>query len=250
MTGRGGVSTADKSWSNMFTHTAFRPGWQYIPHINNVATGLQCFNSSAHAASLYSSYTVLAFLFLLDQNKRAGSSLQSRKYWMIYRGPWRLSRRRMIWLLPISPRPPNHSFSGFKQRRHRDDDSTSLLKGDFFRSFHYFIQHCFICRPSDSMHWVGGCGYRSRTVVTSALAVRRCNQSARSHLPQISSTSTVLRIAANLPSFRSYQNPARGGAAVARDRLLLCCTAPLLACASKIAMRFDDYSSYGMSLFF
>jgi hypothetical protein len=42
------------------------------------------------------------------------------------------------------------------------------------------IQHCFICRPSDSTvsedAWI-----EPRTVATSALAVRRSNHSARSH---------------------------------------------------------------------
>ncbi len=45
----------------------------------------------------------------------------------------------------------------------------------------YCIQHCFICRPSDStVSEVAG--IEPRTVATSALAVRRSNLSARSHL--------------------------------------------------------------------
>ncbi len=47
-----------------------------------------------------------------------------------------------------------------------------FFNGGFFCIFHFFIQHCFTCRPSDS------------TVSTTALAVRRSNQSARSG-PQI-----------------------------------------------------------------
>jgi hypothetical protein len=43
----------------------------------------------------------------------------------------------------------------------------------------YFIQHCFICRPSDSTvsedAWI-----EPRTVATLALSVRRSNHSARS----------------------------------------------------------------------
>ena len=45
-------------------------------------------------------------------------------------------------------------------------DAFLLFFNGFF--FHYFIQHCFTCRPSDS------------TVSTTALAVRRLNHSARS----------------------------------------------------------------------
>ncbi len=44
----------------------------------------------------------------------------------------------------------------------------------------YFIQHCFICRPSDS-DVSEDAGIEPRTVATSALAVRRSNHSATSH---------------------------------------------------------------------
>ncbi len=44
----------------------------------------------------------------------------------------------------------------------------------------YFIEHCFICRPSDSTVSVDA-GIEARTVATPALAVRRSIQSARSH---------------------------------------------------------------------
>ncbi len=47
----------------------------------------------------------------------------------------------------------------------------------------YCIQHCFICRPSDSTVSEDA-GVEPRTVATSALEVRRSNHSARSH-PQI-----------------------------------------------------------------
>jgi hypothetical protein len=46
--------------------------------------------------------------------------------------------------------------------------------------FQYFIQYCFICRPSDSAVSEDA-GIEPRTAVTSALAVRRSNYSARSH---------------------------------------------------------------------
>jgi hypothetical protein len=46
--------------------------------------------------------------------------------------------------------------------------------------FIYDIQHCFICRPSDSTVSEDA-GIEPRTVVSAALAVRRSNHSARSH---------------------------------------------------------------------
>ncbi len=49
----------------------------------------------------------------------------------------------------------------------------------FFSSM-YCIQHCFICRPSDFTVSVDA-GIKAMTVATSALAVRRSNQLARSH---------------------------------------------------------------------
>ncbi len=45
----------------------------------------------------------------------------------------------------------------------------------------YFIQHCFICRPSDSTVSEDA-GIEPRIVVTLALSVRHSNPSARSHL--------------------------------------------------------------------
>jgi hypothetical protein len=44
----------------------------------------------------------------------------------------------------------------------------------------YCIQHCFICRPSDSTV-SDDAGIEPRTVATSVLSVRRSNHSARSH---------------------------------------------------------------------
>jgi hypothetical protein len=47
----------------------------------------------------------------------------------------------------------------------------------------YDIQHCFICRPSDSTVSEDA-GIEHRTVATTALAVRRPNHSARYHPPK------------------------------------------------------------------
>ncbi len=69
------------------------------------------------------------------------------------------------------------------------------LTGGFFYFFIFlllfFIQYCFICRPSDSTA-SGDAGIEPRTVDTSALAVRSSSHSATSHplLGYISSTST------------------------------------------------------------
>ena len=49
--------------------------------------------------------------------------------------------------------------------------------------YQYFIQHCFIYRPSDSTVSEDA-GIEPRTVATTALAVRRSNHLARSH-PQM-----------------------------------------------------------------
>jgi hypothetical protein len=56
----------------------------------------------------------------------------------------------------------------------------TLKAGEFFKMA--FLEHCFICRPSDSTVSEDA-GIKSRTVATSALAARRSNHSARSHLP-------------------------------------------------------------------
>jgi hypothetical protein len=46
--------------------------------------------------------------------------------------------------------------------------------GGFFFFFSYYIQHCFICRPSDSTVSTDA-GIEPRTVATGALTVRRSN---------------------------------------------------------------------------
>ncbi len=65
-----------------------------------------------------------------------------------------------------------------------------LIKGGFFGFFSFFmsdIQHCFICRPSDStVPQDAEIEPRTVAIATSALAVRRSNYSARSQ-PQITS---------------------------------------------------------------
>jgi hypothetical protein len=50
----------------------------------------------------------------------------------------------------------------------------NIFLGDFFSFFPYNIQHCFICRPSDSTVPTDA-GIEPRTVATGALAVRRSN---------------------------------------------------------------------------
>jgi hypothetical protein len=57
----------------------------------------------------------------------------------------------------------------------------TVLKEDFFSPFFmYSIQHCFICRPSDSTVSENA-GFEPGTVATTALAVRRSDHLARSH---------------------------------------------------------------------
>jgi hypothetical protein len=50
----------------------------------------------------------------------------------------------------------------------------NIFLGDFFLFCLYNIQHCFICRPSDSTVPTDA-GIEPRTVATGALAVRRSN---------------------------------------------------------------------------
>jgi hypothetical protein len=49
-----------------------------------------------------------------------------------------------------------------------------IFLGDFIFFCSYNIQHCFICRPSDSTVPTDA-GFEPRTVATGALAVRRSN---------------------------------------------------------------------------
>jgi hypothetical protein len=70
---------------------------------------------------------------------------------------------------------------------HSARSNKSSSEGDtgvffIFLSIQYFIQHCFICRLSGSTV-LDDAGIKLRTVVTSALAVRRSNYLAKSHHP-------------------------------------------------------------------
>jgi hypothetical protein len=56
----------------------------------------------------------------------------------------------------------------------------------------YFVQHCFICRPSDSTVSEDA-GIEPRTVATSAMAVRRSSHSATSH-PRLGYISSTTRL--------------------------------------------------------
>ncbi len=60
--------------------------------------------------------------------------------------------------------------------------NSNFLKGGFFGFFlfMYDFRHCFICRPSDTTVSEDA-GIEPRTVVTTVLAVRRSNHSARYH---------------------------------------------------------------------
>ncbi len=59
----------------------------------------------------------------------------------------------------------------------------------------YCIQHCFICRPSDSTVSEDA-GIEPRTIVTTALAVSRSNHSAKFH-PHFSGFKFVNRLSLN-----------------------------------------------------
>ncbi len=52
--------------------------------------------------------------------------------------------------------------------------------GDFFNFLSYYIQHCFICRPSDSTVPTDA-GIEPRTVASGVVVVRRSNHQDRSH---------------------------------------------------------------------
>ncbi len=98
---------------------------------------------------------------------------------------------------------PNQESSGTDRRirirnktiRIRNNDHHSctsaffflnIFLGDFFFFCSYNIQHCFICRPSDSTVPTDA-GIEPRTVATGALAVRRSNHQAGSHPHQAGS---------------------------------------------------------------
>ncbi len=87
-------------------------------------------------------------------------------------GPYRLCSRSWVgWPAGASPpRPTSGSGS------HPPDPGSTkhvyiFFSGGFFWIFKYFIQHYYICRPSDSTVPVNA-GIEPRTVATTALAVR------------------------------------------------------------------------------
>ncbi len=79
---------------------------------------------------------------------------------------------------PVSPPPYSPTYSSPKQ----SVGKWFLLKRDFVFVCMYLIQHCFICRPSDSSVSENA-GMEPRSIVTLPLAVKRSNHSARSHPP-------------------------------------------------------------------
>ncbi len=87
----------------------------------------------------------------------------------------------------------------------------SIVKGDF-SFFMYDIQHCFICRPSESTV-PEDAGIEPRTVATTALAVRRSNHSARSH-PQIQFHVPYKKKKAPSKNPKNPKNPAGGNSLV------------------------------------
>ncbi len=87
--------------------------------------------------------------------------------------------------------------------------------GDFY-FFSYYIQHCFICRPSDSTVPTDA-GIEPKTVETGALAVRRSKHQARSHPHQARSHPRC-----GLYTLRFF-NPCSG---VSHTRCALFCTLP------------------------
>ncbi len=90
---------------------------------------------------------------------------------------------RTAWVAAFTPpsRPPFPNWSGVGGVPYQHTASKSpffkvflnIFWGDFL-FFLYCIQHCFICRPSDSTVPTDA-GIEPRTVATGALAVRRAN---------------------------------------------------------------------------
>jgi hypothetical protein len=74
------------------------------------------------------------------------------------------------------------------------------LNGDFFGLFLYFIQHSFLCRPSDSTV-LEDAGIEPRTISSLSLTISRSNHSTRSH------PTNRLHLVHN--SARSHPNSAR-----------------------------------------
>ncbi len=97
----------------------------------------------------------------------------------------------LLLLLPLQPRgsrsvPVPHRSGSAPGPRTANTAKRIKKKGEFFWFFlfMYDIQHCFICRPSDSTVSEDA-GIEPRTVATNPLAVRRSKHSARSHPQKI-----------------------------------------------------------------
>jgi hypothetical protein len=77
-----------------------------------------------------------------------------------------------------------------------------------FLEFFYVLYSTLLHLPPLRFHCDGGCWDRTRTVVTSALAVRSSNQSARSHSQKLRSCSAVQKVTVQLtrvqPSLKGY----------------------------------------------
>jgi hypothetical protein len=88
---------------------------------------------------------------------------------------------RSTMLVPDTESVTHHFLPSHKILKVHNHEN-AFFKGGFFGFFlfMYDIQHCFICRPSD-FTVSEDAGIESRTVATTALAVRRSNHSARSH---------------------------------------------------------------------
>jgi hypothetical protein len=76
--------------------------------------------------------------------------------------------------------PCNLFYFLYRTLSHRNLCLCNFFIRGFFRFVHFFIQHCFICRPSESTVSEDA-EIEPRTVATTALAVRHSNPPARSH---------------------------------------------------------------------
>ncbi len=73
-----------------------------------------------------------------------------------------------------SPVPPEFEVDDQIENYINDPRNDPERNGGFFLFFSYYIQHCFICRPSDSTVPTDA-GIEPRTVATGALAARCSN---------------------------------------------------------------------------
>ncbi len=105
---------------------------------------------------------------------------------IVYSGAWekliheKNQKSKISWHCPFKP-----------TYRISETCPVAEFQQEFF--FMYFIQHCVVCRPSDSTVSEDA-GIEPRTVATSALAVRRFNHSARSHPHGIFGHSVCVRV--------------------------------------------------------